>query len=233
MLEPIPETREALAELVSIEDPEMDELLARMARRAESIVPHLVGLSVGMVEEDITFTLVASNSALAALDAHQYLDDGPCVDAVGDIPRIIETDIDDLLDEDRWRLFAEASAAAGIASTLSLPILRDGKVIGGVNLYASTPNAFEGRHEQLALALDSDPAAAISNADLSFSTRLKAVESASRLRDSQLIETAVGVIAALFGIAVGMARERLRKAAARAGIPEALLAQVVLLVHSD
>ena len=233
MLEPIPETREALAELVAVEDPEMDEVLARMARRAQAIVPELVGLSVGMVEEGLTFTLVASNSALASLDAAQYLDDGPCVEAVGQAPREIATDIEDLLDEGRWRLFAEASAAAGIASTLSMPILRDDKVIGGVNLYASTPDAFTGRHERLALALDTDPATAITNADLSFSTRLRAVEAPSRIRDTAIIDTAVGVLSAVLGIALDVARERLRRAAAQAGIQEAFLARVLLLVQSD
>jgi GAF domain-containing protein len=233
MLEPIPETREALAELVTLEDPQLDDVLARMARRAQAIVPELVGLSVGMVQEELTFTLVASNSALASLDGAQYLDDGPCVEAVGTAPRDIETEIDDLLDEGRWQLFAEASAAAGIASSLSMPIRRHDKVIGSVNLYASTPDAFTGRHEQLALALDTDPATAITNADLSFSTRLRAAEAPSRIRDAQTIDTAVGVLSALFGIGLDVAQERLRKAAARAGIQEALLARVLLLVQSD
>jgi GAF domain-containing protein len=233
MLEPIPETREALAELIAIEDPEMDEVLARMALRAHAIVPELVGLSLGLLEEGLTFTLVASNSALASIDAAQYLEDGPCLDAVGENPRDIETKIEDLFDEGRWRLFAETSAAAGIASSLSMPILREGRVIGGVNLYASSPEAFSGRHEQLALALDTDPATAIANADLSFSTRLRAAEAPSKIRDAQTIETAVGVLSALLGVAIDVARERLRKAAARAGIQEALLARVLLLVQSD
>jgi hypothetical protein len=66
-----------------------------MARRAEAIVPGLVGLSLRETEEGITFTLVASNTPLASIDAAQYLDDGPCL-AAADTPRDIETSIDDL-----------------------------------------------------------------------------------------------------------------------------------------
>ena len=41
------------------------------------------------------------------------------------------------------------------------------------------------------------------------------------------------LVAALFGVGTEAARDRLRRAAARAGIKEALLAQVLLLVQSD
>ena len=44
--------------------------------------------------------------------------------------------------EEEWRLFASASAAAGVRSTLSFPLLYQDEVVGGVNLYASTTDAF-------------------------------------------------------------------------------------------
>ena len=46
-MEPMPETLEALAELVSLDDPDVDELLADLGRSAHAIVPDLVGLSLG------------------------------------------------------------------------------------------------------------------------------------------------------------------------------------------
>ena len=228
MLEPIPETREALAELVSMEDPQVDEMLARMARRASAIVPELVGLSLGLVEEGLTLTLVATNSVVASIDAIQYLDDGPCLEALRDT-EVVETTVEALLDEERWRLFAEASAAAGVASTLSMPIMSGDQVIGGVNMYASTADAFTGHYEELGLALHGDATAAIANADLSFSTRLQAAQAPQHLRDTQTIDTAVGLLAGRLGRAVDEARELLRHAAARAGITETLVAQVLIL----
>ncbi len=79
-MEPLAETREALAELVSFDDPDVDELLQDLGERARGIVPQLVGLSLGLASEGLTFTIVASGTAAAALDAAQYLDGGPCVE---------------------------------------------------------------------------------------------------------------------------------------------------------
>ena len=103
-LEPLPETREALAELVTIEDPEWDERMVELSRRARSLVPDLVGLSVTILHEGVTFTLVAPNGVVASLDASQYLDGGPCVQVAEALPEPVETNMDDLLDDpSEWR----------------------------------------------------------------------------------------------------------------------------------
>ena len=84
-----------------------------MGDSAARIIPECVGLSLTLYDEDLTFTLVASSLPLAdAIDAMQYLDGGPCVQAVHDDAHRVEA-VDELLDEDRWALFAQASAAGG------------------------------------------------------------------------------------------------------------------------
>ena len=127
-MEPMPETREALAEFVSLDDPDVDELLAELGRRAQAIVPDLVGLSLGLVHEGLTFTLLASNSGVATIDAAQYLDGGPCVDVSEGRMDSAQVDMADPLDEERWRLFSQLSAASGVASSLSLPVYRSDKL---------------------------------------------------------------------------------------------------------
>ena len=117
--------------------------------------------------------------------------------------------------------------------TLSLPIFSDGQVIGGINLYASTANAFTGHHDQLADALGASASEVVTNADLSFATRLRAARAPAQLRATQQIETAAGLLAARYGQDVDGARARLRDAAARAGVEEALVARLMILVHSD
>src|SRR3954447_15950930 len=107
-----------------------------MARRVRGVVPELVGLSLGVIEDGLTLTLVASVEQLAALDAVQYLDGGPCVAAV-DRAEPLDVNVGDLLDEQRWQLYARTSAAVGVASSLSLPVMDGDRVLGGVNLYAS------------------------------------------------------------------------------------------------
>ena len=172
-MKPLPETREALAEFVSSASPDLEELL--------NIWERLPGASCrshwplfGPYQRAATFTLVASDSEIATLDAAQYLDGGPCVEVGEGDPDIEQFSAGDPLDEDRWHLFAAATAAHGVASTLSLPVYAKGKLIGGVNLYAAAPDAFAGRIHQLAAMVGAAPTQAIRDADLSFSTSLAA-----------------------------------------------------------
>jgi len=230
-LEPMPETREAMAEFMTRDGPEVDEVLADLGRRARQIVPEVVGLSLGLVRQGVTLTLIASNSGLGALDATQYLDGGPCVEVTEARRDVVEFATDDPLDEGRWLLFAQTSAAVGVASSLSLPIFGDGRVIGGINLYGSTADAFTGHHNELAGALGASASATVSNADLSFATRLLAARAPAQLRATQQIETAAGLLAARYDQDADLARARLRDAAARAGVDEALVARLMILVQ--
>ena len=230
---PVPETTEALAEVISLEDePELDEVLLDMGRKAREIAPDVVALSLTLLQKGLTFTLVASSLGAAGLDAAQYLDDdGPCLRAV-DEGEVVESRIEELLDEGQWQTFARSSAALGVASSLSLPTIKDGRVTGGINLYASTAHAFAGHQQALAEALGASAADAVANADLSFSTRRQAVEAPARMRALNDIDTAIGILAATQGESVEEARQRLRDSAARAGVDEALVARVLLHVYT-
>ena len=227
-LEPLPESLEALSEVDAYVD--TDALLRRLrddADRVVAIVPTCVGLSVASREHDVTFTLVASNRLVAALDGLQYLFDGPCVSAV-DAERVVASDIGELLDEDHWAAFARANAAAGIASTLTLPVLDDGAVVGSVNLYAATPGAFTGHHEAIAEIFGAWAPGAVRDADLDFTTRREAEATPGRLRRLARIETAVGPISARESLDLNTSRVRLTEAAARAGVDVADLAMAVI-----
>jgi GAF domain-containing protein len=222
-----------LAEFVSLADPDPEELLEELQRTVQLIVPEIVGLSLGLVQDQLTFTLVASDGRTAMLDATQYLDGGPCVEVAEGRADVINFPGDDPLDEERWRFFSEATAARGVASTLSLPLHHEGQLIGGLNLYASTANAFAGRIEQLATLVSAAPTAAVSNADLSFSTRLEAIATPQRMRDRAIIDTALGWVAADRGIDVEAANRELVQAAARAGVRPVDVARVLLSVFTQ
>src|SRR3954452_20438869 len=118
-----------------------------MGSRVQNLVPEIVGLSLTLIDDGLTFTLVSSNEHIAGLDAVQYLDGGPCIAAVQE-QRAIPWKESDPLDENQWQGFARSVAAAGIASTLSLPIMPNERVVGSVNLYASTRDGFAGHHAE-------------------------------------------------------------------------------------
>jgi GAF domain-containing protein len=225
-VEPIPQTRHVLQRFEQAGEDGISAELARMGRRALEIVPDCVGLSLGSLRHGLTFTLAATSDEIAGLDAMQYLDGGPCVDAAQSRR---EVEVDDLLDEEHWQMFAQTSAAAGVRSSLTLPLLDSrGSVIGTVNLYASSPDAFQSRVAQLAEVLGASAAKAVSNADLSFDTRLVAADAPQRLVEQDEVNTAVGMIVATQDVDNATARERLRAAAARADISEVQVARLVM-----
>jgi GAF domain-containing protein len=217
-MEPIPPTKAVLQELVSQGHVDVGVTLLDMGRKAKEIVPQCVGLSLAMLQDGgLTLTLAASDEEIAALDAVQYLDGGPCVEAAHEAA-VVNVDADDILAEDRWQMYGELTAATGVASSLTLPIMEHGRVIGTVDLYAATPDAFEGHHDALAQALGASARHAITNADLSFSTALAAAQSPARLADQKDIDIALGIIAAKQDVDIPTAQQLLREAAARAGI---------------
>jgi GAF domain-containing protein len=231
-VEPVPETMEAIRELAQYGDTEAAVALLRMGRLVKQLVPECVGLSLGLLDDNLTFTLVATDQDIASLDAVQYLDGGPCVDAATQ-GEPVEYASSESTDEDKWRMFAQATAAAGIASTLSLPIVRHGKVIGSVNIYASTPDAFEGRHERLAAACGGWAPGAVTNGDLEFRTRIEAAKTPQRMRDQNDVDLAIGIISQTQGVDVDTAAERLASAAARAGVTQAQAARAVTQILAE
>ena len=226
-VEPIPETLEALKELTKYGDTEVATELHTMGRRVQKLVPEIVGLSLTLLEDGLTFTLVSSNEHIAGLDAVQYLDGGPCIAAVQE-QRAIPWKESDPLDENQWQVFARSVAAAGVASTLSLPIMPNERVVGSVNLYASTRDAFAGHHEELARLCGAWAPGVVSNADLSFDTRSAAAEAPERLRGQDTVDQALGIISTAQHIDITAAVDRLRVAAARAGISETQAAAAII-----
>jgi GAF domain-containing protein len=217
-IQPIPETVQAVAQLEALgEARHLLEDLRELTAQAKEIVPDLVGVSIASLSQGVTFTLLASAQDVAVFDAVQYLAGGPCVEAAH-TDQIEEFYPCEALDEDRWCLFAQATAARGVRSTLTLPVLSDGRVVGTVNLYAASRRAFVGHRAELAEPFGAWAEGAVANADLSFTTRREAEQAPTKLRNQALIDQAVGIVAEQLGVDVTTAAARLREAATRAGV---------------
>ena len=205
--------------------------MERMAKRVQEMAPECVAMSLTVSGGELTFTLMIDRPGAALLDAMQYLDGGPCVRAV-ERDEIIDTS-DLALDEGRWQLFARAEAVAGISSTLSLPVVKNGRTVGGVNLYGSTPRAFDGHHNELAEACGGWAEGAVTNADLSFSSRIRAAATPHRLVDKGTFDIASGVVAAHQRIEVAEAATRIQEAARRAGVTHVDFARFIIAAQDS
>ncbi|MCW2834809.1 MAG: hisitidine kinase [Nocardioides sp.] len=218
-------TQEALDEYVSLSEPDLEGSLLTMGDRAERIVSECVGLCFTLLDEDLTFALVAPGMPTKPAEP---IDDP---DVVRLPTRIVGAPARELLDEDQWAQMARADSAEGVASSLSLPVLDDGRVVGGITLYASSKDAFAGHHDELAAALGASAEGAVTNADLGFEARRRAEEAPRRVRDEQVVEVGTGILAARLGLELETARRRLHEAALQADVTDAQAATVVITAH--
>ena len=121
-----------------------------------------------------------------------------------------------------------ASAARCIVSTLTLPIVKDDRIAGAVNLYGASRQAFTGHHEPLAEIFGAWAPGAVTNADLSFSTRRDAEEAPRRLRNESTVGRAAHIVAEFEGVRWGPRFVGSARPPQRAGISEEQLAEAVI-----
>jgi GAF domain-containing protein len=230
--------RRELGRLAGHLGPSPDELidyLGAIIHFALLELPTCVGVSITVVAEGVPYTVTATSPEMQIVDASQYIADGPCVrtateGGVTEIPEL--TKVPEVLDEDRWQLYAQVAAAAGVQSSLSLPLLFKGETVGALNFYGDNPQTFDDRAHMLAEMISGHAALAIFNADLSFRTAefaaaTKVIAQVPRDPDAAQ-DRAVGVLMQLLGIRAHEARERLHSAAARAGVAVPALATALL-----
>ena len=218
-MELLPQSREALDEYVTPSVDDVEGLLRVIEGWALRAVPECVALSVTLLDDDLTFTLVdAATNARRAHDAAHA--------AGGGTGPGVETDDGHALDESEWADMARERAFEGIASTVCLPVVEDGRAVLNIDLYASTAHAFTDRIDGLVEALGAWQAGAVTNADLGFDTLRQAEAAPERLREQRMVDVAVGVLAAIVGATTDEALSLIRDAAAQAGITELQAASV-------
>ncbi len=214
-MELLPQSKEALDEYVTPSVDDVEGLLRVIEGWAVRTVPECVALSVTMLDDDLTFTLVDTAA-----------DSGPTSGQDRRSAGARSDDVDYLMDEGGWADMARERAFTGIASTICLPVVEAGRAVLNIDLYASTAHAFHDRIDGLVAALGAWQAGAVTNADLGFDTLRRAQDAPARLREQRLVDVAVGLVAARVGITTDDACGLLETAAERAGITESEAAAV-------
>lgn len=232
-MDPIPEVREAAVRLTAVADETMDlvEQLQQVSALAVQLIPSCVGVSISVVVDGDPFTVTATAPEINVLDAVQYVDGGPCVDAATSAEPLR---VDDLLDERRWQVFGQAAAAHGVRSSLSIPLHRStGEPFGALNLYAGELDAFEGVDGRLADLFGVHVDQLVRNGDLSFLTREEARQLPQRLVEHERVNQAVGLLVDRRGWSTQEARERMELAAVNAHASLPGIAEAVMVLALD
>ena len=135
------ELADVMAVARALHEPEsVDDVLGRLVRVARDAIPaEFVGVSIASPKG--IRTAAASDPVVTTLDHAQYeLGEGPCVDAMR---HHTATAVADFRTDNRWPRFGPRAVAAGVISQMGIEIFRQHSTVGGLNLYASRPNAFD------------------------------------------------------------------------------------------
>lgn len=110
-------------------------------------------------------TLAASEGKVRTSDAHQgEVGEGPCFDAAGhprEVYRVFDLSTGH---RERWPQYAPRARQLGIGNMMGFPLYTEHENLGALNLYSSTPGAFDAESEHAGRILASHAAVAFSGA---------------------------------------------------------------------
>jgi GAF domain-containing protein len=204
-------TLEDLRTLLS-EEERLERVLERLTETAMRTTATTAAVSVTVLAdaEQTAWTCTATDETAVALDQVQYATgQGPCLEAAR-TQRPVRAGLDDI--RDRWPAFADAAEGAGLRSYLSAPlILDDEPVLGSLNLYGRTPDAFDPVDEALVRLFTAAASAAAVNALRYARARDLASHMRTAMESRATIEQTKGVLMARHAITADEAFQRLAR----------------------
>jgi GAF domain-containing protein len=165
---------------------------------------------VSIVEKDRITSPASSNDVPRTLDRIQSeTGEGPCIDAIKE-HEVFQTG--DLPGEERWPRFAtRAHEETGVRSILSLRLFVEQDTMGALNLYSTTPSAFDETDVALGSVFAAHAAVAMISA-----RRQENLEQKAATRD--VIGRAQGILMAREHVTEQQALDMLRRASQRLNV---------------
>lgn len=192
----------------------LGELLGEVAAFATHAIPGADGASVALLPArhgtETIQICSATEEFVREIDNVQYqeLDEGPCVTCMQTGRATVSGSLGS---DGRWPHFGGRVARMGVHSALSLPLHVGDGILGAINAYARTRDAF-GEH---AVALGSQfagPAAvSVHNAQVLDSARERTEHLQRALANRAVIDQAIGIIRSRTGASAEEAIERLKR----------------------
>ncbi|MGX9789789.1 GAF and ANTAR domain-containing protein [Mycobacterium sp. MMS18-G62] len=190
------------------------DLLGDVAEFAVHAIPGVDGAGVALVQPHDGAPRVRTGAATAVfvhnIDNVQYeeLNEGPCITCMETRRPCLSGSLGS---DKRWPHFGGRVARMGVHSALSLPLIVGGEVIGAINAYARSRDAFGEHAVQLGSQFAGPAAVSVYNAQLlaGAQERTKALQRA--LESRAVIDQAVGIIRSRSGVSAEVAFDRLTR----------------------
>ena len=188
------------------------DLLGDVAEFAARAIPGVDGVGVALVHshggKPRFQTWAATAVFVHDIDTIQYeeLSEGPCITCMETRRPCISGSLGS---DGRWPHFGGRVARMGVHSALSLPLMVGDEVIGAINTYAHSRDAFGEHAVQLGSQFAGPAAVSVYNAQLlaGAQERTKALQRA--LDSRAVIDQAIGIIRSRSGVSAEVAFDRL------------------------
>jgi GAF domain-containing protein len=176
--------------------PEIETFLNRVAVLAAGLVEPAAACGITVRYDGNPTTVASSDDRAPLIDEEQYsAGQGPCLEALETAEVVV---VGDQRTDPRWNGYASAARAKGVLSSMSVPLLVDGRPRGALNLYSDeTVDAFsteEVRKQALAFAERASIALTLTiryNEQYDTSRQLE-----QALSSRALIDQAIGIVMA-------------------------------------
>ena len=177
---------------IKLAETDLDGVLARVAELARQTLEGATEVSVTLVRGKGAHTAAYTGDLALHLDEWQYAKGhGPCLDASAAAGTM---SIPDMAGETRWPDWAGRARQAGAHSSLSIGLPVQESVAGALNVYSTTPHAFNDDTIALAQTFASYAAVALANAHLYDTTATLAQHMQAAMESRAVIEQAKGII---------------------------------------
>lgn len=191
---------DVLAQLAGIvlADETLAGVLSKVAELTKQVIPAADEVSLTLVRPGRAETAAYTGHMAMLADERQYgLDGGPCLDSARGGELLY---ISDMRTEDRWPDYSPEAVRVGALSSLSIPLPIQEDLIGALNIYSRSPEAFSDRDMAAGEAFAAYAAVAVGNANTVASTAETAEQLRTAMASRAVIEQAKGLVMARGGI---------------------------------
>lgn len=190
------------------------EILRDVAEFAVRSIPGADGSGVTLVRScnhrPQVQTWAVTAPFVEEIDTIQYedLDEGPCISCMQSRRPAVSGSLGS---DRRWPRFGGRVARMGVHSVLALPLMVGDQVIGAINSYAYSRDAFGEHAVELGSEFGRAAAVSVHNAQLLTSARERTDRLQRALASRAMIDQAIGIIRSRAGVSAEEAFERLTR----------------------
>jgi GAF domain-containing protein len=177
---------------VRLSDTNLEGVLDTIAALAKRTVPGAHEVSVTLLRDGKARTAAFTGDLALNLDESQYESGhGPCLDAAAATSTM---SVPQMAEERRWPQWTSQALGQGVLSSLSIGLPVQDTVTGALNIYATTPEAFDDDAVVIGQTFAGYAAVALANAHLYDTTANLAQQMQAAMENRAVIEQAKGII---------------------------------------